>query len=70
MSSVTNPGTRWYFWATPERTSDIRKKRKVKLHADVQFHANLHTHEQTFKCSTKSFRELLIRSDKQNNDTI
>ena len=34
MSSVTNPGTCWYFCETLECTSDNRKKGKVLLHAE------------------------------------
>ena len=42
MSSVTNPGTCWYFCATPEYTSDNSKKGKYSYMQNVQFHANSH----------------------------
>ena len=43
MSSVTNPGTCWYFCATPKCTSDNRKNGKYRDMQNVQFHVNLHT---------------------------
>ena len=46
MSSVSNPGTCWYFWATSECTSYNRKKGNHSYMQNVQFRANSHIREQ------------------------